>query len=91
MNNFIARCVGYTQNREKYFTIGKEYEICDGQIISDNGFKYSKDPKMTQDSNPRDWYLSDWYIFEIIDDSVTPEQFEISFDDIFEGVSTKAF
>ena len=83
METFIVKCVGYTQFHEKNFTIGKEYEVCDGRIVSDNNYEYSEDPHMTKDSDPSTWWLSGWYRFEIVnDDMVVPEHLEVSFEDI---------
>ena len=78
---FWIRCVGYTQDFEEYFTIGKEYEVSDGRVTNDNGFTYT-DLKMKPDSNPADWYLSDWYRFEIVSDVAMPEHLELSFEDV---------
>ena len=85
MEVFRVRCIGYTQNHERYFTIGKEYEVRDGRITSDTGFEYRSDPLMTKNSNPNDWLLADWYQFEIVDDDVVPAYLEVTFEDILTG------
>jgi hypothetical protein len=38
--NCKVRCVGYHQNHEKYFTVGKVYDVVDGVITSDKGYPY---------------------------------------------------
>ena len=61
--NYKVRCVGY-KRRERYFTIGKVYDVVDGNITNDNGHTYT------------DWddvikFLSKWYNFEkVADDSI---------------------
>ena len=78
---FWIRCVGYTQDHEEYFTIGKEYEVRDGHVTSDNGYTYT-DLKMKPDSNLAEWFLSGWYQFEIVNDVAVPEHLELSFEDV---------
>lgn len=58
-----VRCVGYKQEREKYFTLGKVYEWVNNTLINDNGDKYSN---TVQGTNPADWKLSSWYTFEVV-------------------------
>ena len=61
--NYKVRCVGY-KRKERYFTVGKVYDVIDGNITDDNGYTY------------KDWYdvieyLSKWYRFEqVTDDSI---------------------
>lgn len=61
--NYKVRCVGY-KRKERYFTVGKVYNVVDGNITNDNGYTY------------KDWddvieFLSGWYRFERVDnDSV---------------------
>lgn len=61
--NYKVRCVGY-KREERYFTIGKVYDVVDGNITNDNGYTY------------KDWddaikFLSGWYNFEkVADDSI---------------------
>lgn len=38
-STFWVRCIGYTQDNEKFFSIGKEYEVNRGCIVSDDGFR----------------------------------------------------
>lgn len=38
-NNFKVRCTGYN-GKEKFFTLGKIYDVCNGIIVSDDGFPY---------------------------------------------------
>ena len=83
MEEFVVQCVGYTQDHEKNFTIGKEYVVRDGCITTDFGYTYAKDRCMTKDSSPDTWWLSGWYRFEIVnDDIVVPEHLEVSFEDV---------
>jgi hypothetical protein len=82
-SSFWIRCIGYTQRSEKYFTIDQEYEVCDGVVVSDNGFIYKKDPYMKPDSDPETWYLSRWYEFEIVnDDILLPDRLDLSFNEL---------
>lgn len=83
---FTVRCVKYNQSFEKFFSIGKEYEVKDGYIANDNGFVYSYDPAMTADSDPSSWFLNSWYKFEVVSQSSVPDHFEVTFDDMLEGV-----
>ena len=61
--NYKVRCVGY-KRKERYFTVGKVYDVVDGNITNDNGYTY------------KDWddvieFLSKWYNFEqVTDDSI---------------------
>lgn len=60
-----VRCTGY-KTGERYFTIGNIYEWVDGELRSDNGYKYSS---LAQGEDPAEWSLNDWYTFEkIVDD-----------------------
>lgn len=86
-STFWVRCVGYTQDDEKFFSIGKEYEVHRGHIVADNGFQYSRDINMTTNSDPSTWYLSRWYKFEFVELFVIPEHLDISIDDILLGVA----
>lgn len=81
---FIVRCVGYTQDYEKKFTIGNLYEVWNEEIISDDGFVYT-DFHMKPNSDPSKWVLAAWYKFEIVEqeDTVIPESLTISYDDLF--------
>lgn len=85
-SSFLVRCVGYTQNIERYFTDGKVYEVYAGRITNDRGFTYSDDPAMKADSDPKTWYLSGWYRFEIVDDiaavTTSPECTPLSFEEV---------
>jgi len=59
-----VKCTGYKQNREKYFTIGKIYEVnADGTLTDDTNFKYTA---LVCGTNPNDWILSHYYEFETI-------------------------
>ena len=61
--NYKVRCTGYNQNYEKYFTIGKVYDVVNNTIKSDGGFVY----KMFNAANVINW-LSRWYKFERVSD-----------------------
>lgn len=61
MKNYKVKCIGYKRN-ERYFTIGKVYEVKGGKITSDNGFTYKKS---NNDTVVR--YLSAWYTFERVE------------------------
>jgi hypothetical protein len=60
--NYKVRCVGYNQ-RERYFTVGKVYEVVNGHITNDNGYKYS--PNHEGDAPA---WLSRWYKFERVEE-----------------------
>lgn len=67
--NYKVRCVGY-KRKERYFTIGKVYDVVNGKITNDNGFIYW-DPKNYRDYNDVNnviEYLSAWYEFEMVTD-----------------------
>lgn len=60
--NYKVRCVGY-KSTERYFTIGKVYDVFDGKITNDNGFTYRNYDAIK--------FLSVWYKFEkVTDDSI---------------------
>lgn len=61
-NNYKVRCTGYAQDREKYFTIGKVYEVKNNTITSDTGYTYGDYGR-----NVIDW-LKSWYKFEVVND-----------------------
>ena len=77
---FWVRCVGY-RDVERYFTVGQEYEVCDGYIVNDDGHCYSRDASMRPDGDIEQWYLSAWYDFEIVE-MVVPNSFDITIDDM---------
>lgn len=61
--NYKVRCVGYKRN-ERLFTIGKVYDVVDGNITNDNGFTYRDYDDVIE-------FLSKWYNFEkVTDDSI---------------------
>lgn len=82
MNNmqqsFVVRCVGYKRD-EHYFTIGKEYTVCNGRITNDNGYTYSALGGHRLGDAPATWWLAGWYEFEVIPD--IPDMV-MSFDDL---------
>lgn len=57
--NYKVRCTGYNQGNEKYFTIGKVYDVVNNTIKNDNGFVYES----YNGRNIISW-LSRWYKFE---------------------------
>lgn len=58
--NYKVKCVGYKKS-ERYFTIGKVYNVIDGKITADNGYTYKNEPDIIK-------WLSGWYEFEIVSD-----------------------
>lgn len=57
------KCVGYTQDYEKLFTVGKTYiEGDDGSIVNDQGYRYSS---VDGESAPQ--WLREWYKFEEVE------------------------
>lgn len=63
MENYKVRCVGYNTN-ERYFTVGKVYDVVNGTITNDNGYTYENWDDVIK-------FLSSWYEFEKVnDDSV---------------------
>lgn len=64
--NYRVRCTGYTKwnkehSNEKYFTIGKVYDVIDGKITNDNDFCYDREKDVIA-------WLSKWYTFEKVND-----------------------
>lgn len=53
--DYKVRCVGYNRD-ERYFTVGKVYDVVNGTITNDNGFTYTSDGCV-------EW-LGGWYKFE---------------------------
>lgn len=61
--NYKVRCVGYKRD-ERYFTVGKVYDVVDGKITNDNGVTYRGYDDVIK-------FLSGWYKFEkVTDDSI---------------------
>lgn len=59
--NYKVRCVGYRYRKgERYFTIGKVYDVVDGKITNDNGFTYENCDDVIE-------FLSRWYRFKRVD------------------------
>lgn len=59
--NYKVKCVGY-KRKERYFTIGKVYDVVNGKITNDNGYTYS------DLNNDVIKFLSGWYEFERVAD-----------------------
>ena len=59
--NYKVKCTGY-KKEERYFTIGKVYEVIDNTITNDHGYTYGK---LFFYNDIIEW-LSDWYTFEKI-------------------------
>lgn len=58
-----VKCVGYRQEHEFYFTVGKEYKIFNnGNITNDYGYTYGGEHSKKAMLD----FLSKWYIFEEI-------------------------
>ena len=62
--NYKVRCVGY-KREERCFTIGKVYDVVDGNITNDNGYTYN-DTGYYRDVIE---FLSDWYKFERVNNN----------------------
>lgn len=61
-----VRCVGYRQNHEFNFIVGKEYKIFDnGKIVNENGFNYQGSYANSSKEETLE-FLNKWYIFEEI-------------------------
>ena len=59
--NYKVRCVGYRYRKgERYFTIGKVYDVVNGEITNDNGYTYKNWDDVIK-------FLSGWYRFERVD------------------------
>lgn len=58
--NYKVRCVGY-KRKERYFTIGKVYDVVNNKITNDNGYTYGDFDDVIK-------FLSSWYNFEKVDD-----------------------
>ena len=58
--NYKVRCIGYKRN-ERYFTIGKVYDVVNGEITNDNGYTYVGYQDIIE-------FLSSWYNFKKVDD-----------------------
>lgn len=57
--NYKVRCVGYKRD-ERYFTVGKVYDVVDGEITNDNGHTYRSCDDVIE-------FLSKWYRFKMVD------------------------
>lgn len=62
--NFKVKCVGYNAHERK-FTIGKVYEVKNGEITRDDGYTYTGWGETFHDLNRR---LDFWYKFELVKD-----------------------
>lgn len=63
IQNGKVRCVGYNRG-ERYFSVGRVYDVIDNTIVNDNGYKYDI-RNIRGESNVLE-YLSDWYQFEVV-------------------------
>lgn len=68
------RCVGYKQDREKYFTIGQIYEVIDNHITNDNGYTYYRFNDVKDIMKD---FLSDYYEFEKLDEDYEYDEIKI--------------
>ena len=57
-----VRCVGY-KRKERYFTIGKVYQVTGGCVTNDDGFEYTPSYGKTSP-----YWLREWYDFEVVED-----------------------
>ena len=64
IKNGVVRCVGYNTN-EKFFHLGKCYEVKNNAIKSEIGHTYNKEN--TMEKSVIEW-LSTWYEFEVVED-----------------------
>ena len=62
--NYKVRCVGYNRD-ERYFTVGKVYDVVNGTITNDNGFTYNK----VNHEKDVIKHLDFWYKFERVEDA----------------------
>lgn len=63
IKNGKVRCVGYN-DRERYFTIGKIYNVIDNTIVDDTDFEYNHF-NMESEETITEW-LNTWYKFELV-------------------------
>ena len=63
IKNGKVRCVGYNDS-ERYFTIGKIYNVIDNTIVDDTDFKYNHF-NMESEETITEW-LNTWYKFELV-------------------------
>lgn len=72
--NFKVKCVGYN-GMERCFTIGKVYDVVNGVIIRDDGFRYytwsnpACNPKYENSFKGLCNWFRDWYKFELVTES----------------------
>lgn len=57
--NYKVRCVGY-KGSERYFTIGKVYDVVNDEITNDDGYTYHGCDDVIE-------FMSKWYNFEKVD------------------------
>ena len=62
------RCVGYNQDKEKYFTVGKVYEEKYGKMLNDEGYEYG----VVFGELPHEW-LQMWYKFKEVKEDKKPK------------------
>lgn len=74
--DFKVKCVGYVEPvKERYFTIGKVYDVIDGAIVRDDGFRYhtwsdpSCNPKYENSFKGLCNWFANWYKFELVTES----------------------
>jgi hypothetical protein len=68
--DFKVKCVGYT-SVERAFTIGKVYDVINGEITSDRNYTYScwSNHGSTGDFKTLKKWFEDYYIFELVEDT----------------------
>ena len=66
IKNGKVKCVGYNDS-ERYFTIGKVYDVVDNTIICDTGYNYNH-LSMKSEETITEW-LNHWYEFELVSES----------------------
>ena len=62
IKNGKVKCVGYHRN-ERYFTVGKVYDVVNNTIVNDNGFEYKGGYGAIE--SVIEW-LSGWYKWEVV-------------------------
>ena len=74
--DFKVKCVGYVEPvKERGFTIGKVYDVINGVIVRDDGFRYttwgdpSCNPKYENSFKGLCNWFADWYKFELVTES----------------------
>lgn len=66
--DFKVKCVRYIQDGGEYFTVGKIYDVADGVLTSDDGYKYTSWAYHGASFEAlRDWFSGYWD-FELVEE-----------------------